>query len=625
MGPGVAEKTFLGAGSGGAPAARGGEVPLVLSPVVVCFVLLSLYMATMVFLGSPLNGDVDDVVKLHELRVFIATGNVFDRTLPGILQPEPYVSHWPWITDLPYALVAWPLVPVLGFEAALSVACYVVPLILLAPSLYCYGRLVTAVGFKDTIPPLAVAVILAAVGFFEFAPGRIDYHNLQIMLFFAALVLVLSRHRLAAFANGLVVALALAVSFEFAVFHALVMGVYAFDFVFAGKDGAARLRDFGAGLAAGALFLFVVTVPPSAYAIGKCDTYSAPYALALVLAGSAFAGLSAMGEARGLRLVRALALCGLAVASVALVLALYPQCAGGPYGEMSARLREAALAYIPQEKSFLHRPDFILSDSLPAMVILFAGALAPAVCWLGGRRERPLAVVALASIVALVQALAYFRYLRYLPFFSSIGLVFVAAALLPPGRQGILVAAPGFGCGPRHALRLVAPGLGLSAALVLFCLAAKPAAPPASVFDLTDFCGAASAQRLAWPDGTVVLAPPVLGAGLVARPAHPAVVAIPNHHAAQGMERIDRFLDPGAGDPRPALDESRATHVVVCAAPANLQPALRRHFGFAAALMEGHAPEWLAACPPQADSPLRIYAYRQADGSPAACPAASAP
>lgn len=618
---------------------------LILSPAAVCYVILALYMLLLIWSGSPLNGDADDLIKLHELRTFVATGNVFDRTLPDILQPEPYVSHWPWIIDLPYALVAWPLVPLLGSEPALSVASFVVPLLLLVPALYFYSRLTVAAGFNDAVLPLFIAVIVAAAGFFEFAPYRIDYHNLQIMLFFAALVLVLSRHRLAALANGLVVALALAVSFEFAIFHALVVTVYAFDFVFGQENAAKRLRHFGAGLASGALLLFAATVPPSAYAIGKCDTYSAPYALALVLAGLVFMGLPVAHRAekwmpvfgksdakikrqsggRGRWPFRALALCGLAAASLVVVLMLYPQCAGGPYAEMSARLRAVALGYIPQEKSFFERPDFVLSDSLFATALLFVGALAPAALCLAQRRPpRALVVVALASALALVQAVAYFRYLRYLPFFSGIGLVFIAAALLPSGTRHILVSRFAAGKWPLQAFVLAAPGLGVTAALVLFCLVAKPAPMPVSVFGLTSLCGPASSAGMTWPAKAVVLSPPLLGAGLLARPVHPGVVAIPNHHAALGMDRVDRFLDPGAGDPRAALDESRATHVVLCAAPPAVSPALRARFSFALSLMDAKPPAWLAQCPVAAGSPLRVYAYRRASGLFAACPSIKA-
>ena len=588
-------------------------------PAVICFVLLALYMIVLTASGSPLNRDADDLIKLHELRTFLATGNIFDRTLPDILQPEPYVSHWPWIADLPYALVAWPLVPVLGFGAALSVASYAVPLLLLAPALWFYTRLVVAVGFNDILLPLFFAVSFAVAGFFEFAPNRIDYHNLQIMLFFAALVLALSRHRHAAFANGLVVASALAISFEFVIFHALVLGVYAFDFVFDKEGGATRLRNFGVGLLVGAPVLFVAIVPPSAYLSGQCDSYSAPYALSLALAGAAFIGLPTAARRCG-RITRGLMLCGLAVASMAIVLKLYPQCAGGPYGEMSARLREVALAYIPQEKSLLSRPDFMLSGSLPQMALLFMGALAPAaLCLFERRRDRPLVIVALASIVALVQTVVYFRYLRYLPFFSGIGFLVLLAALLPPGARAHMIKERLNGRGPWLAVWLAIPGLCLTAAIALYCLA-RPAPVQVSVFGMTGYCRSSFPAGLEWPKNSVVLSPPQLGAALVAQSSHPAVVAIPNHRAAHGIERADRFLDPGAGDPRAALEESGATHVLVCATRRSVNPVLRSRYFSAVALMDGQPPAWLAQCPTGARPALRIYSYVHADGAAAACP-----
>lgn len=599
---------------------RGLAPPRSLLPVVVCFVLLALYMAWMIAMGSPLNGDADDMVKLHELRTFMATGNLFDRTLPGILQPEPYVSHWPWIVDLPYALVAWPLSPFLGFEAALVLACYAVPIILLAPTLYCYHRLLTAAGGNGAILPLFIAVVVAAASLFEFAPRRVDYHNLEILLFFIALLLTLSRHRHAASGNGLVVALALAISFEFAAFHALIMAIYAFDFVFGDDAGRLAMRRFGAGLAAGALFLLVVIVPPAAYGAGRCDSYSAPYALALMLAGATFVALSAQRVGRWRPSARVVMLFVLAVASIALVLALYPQCVGGPYGELSARLREVALASIPQEKSLLLRADFVLSGSLPALALLFVGALAPAMlCLLQRQPKRPLVVIALACVVASALTVAYFRYLRYLPLFSGLGLVFVVAAALPAGARHILLATPLPGRGPWLAAVLMVPGLVITAVVAAFCLVARPAAMPTTAFDLAGFCDAAPASKLRWPQGAVVLSPPGLGAHMMAQSVRPAVVAVPNHPAAQGIERTDRFLDPGSADPRTVLAESRASHVVVCAAPPRLDADLRDRFPFTVALMEGRPPSWLAQCPMVPGTPLRIYSFPNID-RPAACP-----
>ena len=81
------------------------------SPTFLCFMAIAVFLIVLWSLGLQLNGDADDLVKLHEVRTFLQTGRIFDRTLPGILQPEPYVGHWPWIGDLPYAAFARLIMP----------------------------------------------------------------------------------------------------------------------------------------------------------------------------------------------------------------------------------------------------------------------------------------------------------------------------------------------------------------------------------------------------------------------------------------------------------------------------------------------------------------------------------
>jgi hypothetical protein len=172
---------------------------------------------------------------------------------------------------------------------------------------------------------------------------------------------------------------------------------------------------------------------------------------------------------------------------------------------------------------------------------------------------------------------------------------------------------------------LVLPGLVLSVALALYQLSAKPsqAAIPAAEFadscDLRHF-----EQRQGWPAGAVVLTPPLIGAHFLALAEGPKVVTIPNHPSAQGIERSYRFLDPSTADPRALLDASKATHVALCGWRGPPSPHLETAYPFAAALMEGHPPSWLRECPTDASSPLRLYSYRNADGSDAPCPVSTA-
>src|SRR5262245_13639815 len=66
--------------------------------------------------GVSPNGDFDDLMKFQKIRWFLESGTWFDQSVPGVLQPEPFYSHWPRLLDLPYAAIAWLAEPALGLD-----------------------------------------------------------------------------------------------------------------------------------------------------------------------------------------------------------------------------------------------------------------------------------------------------------------------------------------------------------------------------------------------------------------------------------------------------------------------------------------------------------------------------
>src|SRR5580765_58080 len=63
-------------------------------------------------------GDTDDAVRLVSVRELIAGAPWFDTTLPRIGAPEPLVSHWSRLIDLPLAAMIGVLSPLLGPDRA---------------------------------------------------------------------------------------------------------------------------------------------------------------------------------------------------------------------------------------------------------------------------------------------------------------------------------------------------------------------------------------------------------------------------------------------------------------------------------------------------------------------------
>jgi hypothetical protein len=149
-----------------------------------------------------------------------------------------------------------------------------------------------------------------------------------------------------------------------------------------------------------------------------------------------------------------------------------------------------------------------------------------------------------------------------------------------------------------------------------------PANAPTSGADFAGACDLGENAPLRWPAGASVLAPPNLGIQILA--AEPdgqaTVVATPHHPAWRGIERAYRFLDPRTPDPRRYLDESRATHVAVCALRDGAAPNLEKAFPLTMQLVEGHPPEWLVECPLSPRSTVRVFRYPTAGGVAADCP-----
>lgn len=591
-------------------------------PVLYAWLFIAAFLALCWCVGVSPNADLDDVLKFLKIRAYLESGAWFDQTVPGILQPGPFASHWPRILDLPYALAAWIMAPFAARDAALEAAAFVVPLLLLLPALALFRRIVAGLGFERPETVYLLALVPAMRSFFEFAPGRIDYHNVQIIFLLAAIALTLKRGTGAAMASGATVALALAGSLEFAVFFALVMAIYAVEFIRNDEGSGPRLGAFGAALAATSVLAYAIVVAPASYGRAACDAYSTPHLLALVLAGLAFAAAAGADRKIASPLPRAVIVVLPGVAALVLLALLFPQCLGGPYAGVDAYVRDVLLGDIAQERSLLARPDFVLSGSMASAAILFVGAMAPAVVAVADRfRDRNLVVVALFALLALAQSLLYFRYFRYLPLLAGPGLILALSAFAPGLRvSGALLAGRFSKLLPSPAA-IVAPGLIVAAGLVAFHIVAPaPARVPAAA-SYAGSCELGGAGRYAWPQDARVMAPPVVGITLLAdMPPGAAVVAVPFHTGAAGVERAYRFLDPATADPRATLDQSRATHVAICAWRGEPAAEIAKRYPFAALLIEGKAPGWLTECPTDEQAPLRIYRYPAGGSAGATCP-----
>jgi len=592
-------------------------------PILWAWLLIAAFLALCWCGGISPNGDFDDILKLMQIRGYLETGSWFDRTIPGVLQPEPFASHWPRILDLPYAAAAWLLTPLAGSVPALATAAFAVPLLLLLAALASFHRIMAGLDFERPQAAFFLALVPAMGTLFEFAPGRIDYHNVQVVFLLATIALTMVRSTGAAMVSGAIVALALAASTEFALFFALVMAIHAFEFIRGGDKDGSRLGAFGTALAVTAVLAYTIVVAPDSYSRVACDTYSPPHLLGLVLAGASFVAAAGIRRRVASPFGRALTIALPAVATVVFLAFLFPQCLGGPYAVLDAYLRDVFLGDIAQEQSLFARTDFVLSTNMAAATALFVGATAPAVIVIADRfRDRNLLVVALFALLALAQAVLYFRYFRYVPILAAPGLILVPSVLAPGLRaKGALLAGRFSGVLPSPTL-VAAPGLIIAAGLVVFHLAAPAPSRVLAAATFAGSCDLSRAGHYAWPQGSRVMAPPLVNMVLLPdMQAGAAVVAVPYHTGGLGVERAYRFLDPMTTDPRVPLDASLATHVAICALRGEAPAEISARYPFATLLMEGKAPGWLTECPTDQQASIRLYRYTAAGTAADTCPA----
>ncbi|WP_217577396.1 hypothetical protein [Mesorhizobium sp. GbtcB19] len=590
------------------------------APVVFVWLGLGAVLSLLLLQGNMPNGDVDDLMKLHEIRHLLQTGNPFDRTLTGIAQPEPMVSHWPWIVDAPYALLAVAMAPFVGMGTALSAAAFIVPLLLLLAALALLFLVIREFEFDHPGAVLVVAALAGLPALSEFQPWRIDYHNLQMLILLGAVLLTIRSGQVAAGLNGALMALSTAISAEMAPFLALPAGFYALAFIAGTKDAGKDLRAYGLALAAAGITAFFLVVGPDAYKSAACDRYSLLHLTALAAAGGVLAGASLAGRI-GSWPIRALCLLAGAGATAALLVFVFPQCTGGPLVGLSDYVRDNWLSRIEQERSIFFSPDFLGSDRFARFFVAIFGTAATCILAISGTtRKRAWRVLAIFSAVGLLLGLLYLRYLRFFPLFVGPGVALLVHQGIPARLPLRRYFATRSGDELPRAWLLAAPGVAIIAALFLTHLVWPPKAEKLIGVDIASACEqAGGSPHFVWPKGARLFSPPDIGIVALGSLVELDVVAVPFHTSAKGIERVLRFFDPATSDPTQLLDQTKATHVAVCRVEETALQPVEARFPLASRLATGKPPDWLTECP--VAGPLRVYRYPAAGGLAGQCPA----
>ncbi|TDK38892.1 hypothetical protein E2F50_01755 [Rhizobium deserti] len=513
--------------------------------------------------GKLFLGDIDDLMREIQIRQLMSpAGDWWGLTLPMISMPEAYVSPWSRLVDLPYLLIARLLSPVFSPDRALLTAFLIWPPVMLAVySLLGASVIARTTTFRSVLDGLLLiaATILMLFALWEFVPGRIDHHNMQLVALMAITAGLARWDRAGGVMIGLGSVVSIAIALEGLPFVVLAFAGIVIAFVLKNSPALPVLRAASASMLISTGPLALALLGRSGSASTQCDAFSAPYIVLMI-------GCSAILLASSLIFHRAASwerLASIAVpAGCLMVIAglLFPRCLAGPYWMIDPVSKHYWFDRIPQEQGLIYlvsngELSLVLLVALLGVVII---AAIVAVLAAGRRGDLGLVMVTAVAAASLLLTIALIRYIRFPSAFVPLLLPFAYKHLKhPPGVW------------PQARLPVLAC-VGLLVATVAGLRLLMPAT--VKIYDAVDYmafdeCRSGDLSVLAQVPAGRIVAPQALSLQLAFTMPHGfSVAAVPFHRASPGMRRaFEALVSTDAEVRRKALEPF--DYVAVCRFP----------------------------------------------------------
>jgi hypothetical protein len=521
--------------------------------------------------GKPFDGDIDDILRAIQIKQLMSpAGQWWNLALPMIGSPEVYLSPWSRLVDLPYVLLTKLASPLVGQERAISLAFLLWPPLLLAVYSLLAAMIVQRLSpARNRVDNLLLAATTATMllAVWEFVPGRIDHHNMQIVALMAIMAGLVRWDRPGGLLVGLGTLASVAIALEGLPFVAVVFAGLILC-VLRGNRQALEV------LAPACLVMLVATIPlallllgPAASFSTQCDAFSAPYILLLMgCAGILLVGCIGLSQRPLWARLLVMAIGG-AVLLVAFA-KLFPLCLSGPYWMIDPLSRALWFDRIAQEQDFA----FYAADA-PIVVLLLIGvqvvvaaAALPRIVARLRQGEPASAIILAVAVASLLLTLLMVRYIRF-PF--AFAPLFLPMAFQQASEDEAIRRATAW----RN--RVVWPAASVIAiGMVCLRLLSDPAERPFDAVDRMayDDCRTGDFSGLANLAPGHIIAPGALALSMAASsmPEGFTVGGIPYHRAAPGLKRaFEAFTSSDLAVRRAALEPF--DYVAVCRFPLKLE------------------------------------------------------
>lgn len=362
--------------------------------------------------------DPDDFLRLHQIRNWMAGHNWHDVSVPRMNPPDGADMHWSRLVDVPIVALTWVIDLFTDPVSAERLAAIIWPTILFVAVIF------TLVAICETLFPRVNRLLVLLFGVtcvaavVEFAPGRIDHHGLQILLYCLTLLGLVRAETVWGHALiGASIALSLVIGLDVLLLLVFILGWLGVEWAIGMDDRGQGLIRTAAAMAVTSLVLFPLSVAPDQWLVPACDANSIVYLAALWMISGSFLVMALCSQATRLAspVATALARLGLgavlAALSAGLLYGLYPQCTLGPLSGISPELKTQWLDNVVEAKGLIsfvktEKPNWI---GMPLYLLLVFGLG----LWLLLRRNAHPRLLAILAIIAICLALGFFQVRTY--------------------------------------------------------------------------------------------------------------------------------------------------------------------------------------------------------------------
>ena len=373
----------------------------------------------LVFTQGVLPGP-DDFMRLHQVQNWFAGQAWYDLKAYRMAPPLGADIHWSRLIDAPIAALIGIFHLFMDLTSASRMAAIVWPLAIFLMATAAIIAICDHLAGKEHRLLALFFFVLSINTLAEFRPGRLDHHNVQILLLiliFLGVARGLGKY--SSYWLGLFISCSIMVGLDSLLLIIGVLGFLALEWLFQKEGAADRLLQTGFAISISSIFLYVASFPADRwFSNNACDAFSMFYLSFLVLLSASFTGLAILSKSnlfhgQSALIYRLFAGAVLAAGILIVLFSIFPHCLDGPYGNVGDELKRRWLDKILEAKGIVQRypenPMYWLSQAAYLLIMITVTAL---VVFRKVTQKSELAILGFVVVICILGAFYQTRILR---------------------------------------------------------------------------------------------------------------------------------------------------------------------------------------------------------------------